>query len=275
MDSAASNKATKARAGDLELGKPPAKMLKKTPENTVIASLPPPEGATPSSQSLPNTSQPHFLTEVRQQMENEKATPTSSSRLYVNEVLVRGFELHTASLTITELLKTDDVKSNPCLVDHFVESINKLRKESQDFLETPENLFVTWELRLLELIKYMIRTGESSVTSVAGEVTMNKWMHKQRKRKTDFENGDKYGLGTANVKRLQEDIALLNRIVFAWKGGETKTFDDYFAELSTAYKEEHGNVKIPRRMPDSNLGEWVHRMRKEYDDFQREERCVR
>lgn len=180
---------------------------------------------------------------------------------------MRAYELHTASLKVKSLLETDaDVKSNPSLAEHFEKSILKLQGESQDILHISVDLFIAWELRLLEFIKYMIRRGETSVVSAVGDRKLNNWMNKQRKRRTSFENGKENCLKGKCINRLQEDIAILDRIGFSWKGRETKTFDDYFAEL-TAYKLEHGDVNVPRLVPNSNLGEWIHRIRREYDDF--------
>jgi hypothetical protein len=102
-------------------------------------------------------------------MENDKANFTSNSRLYVKEALVRAYELHTASLKVKSLLETDaDVKSNPSLAERFEKSILKLQGESQDILHISVDLFIAWELRLLEFIKYMIRRGETSVVSAVG-----------------------------------------------------------------------------------------------------------
>ena len=267
----ASGKTNMARAGDPELITPPAKRLKETPKNPSVASLPPSESVTASLTLAPNqeTSPPTRLTpaEVRERMENDNAKLTSNSRLYVKNALARAYELHIASLKVKSLLETDsDVKSNPSLVEHFEESVLKLQGESQDILNISVDLFASWELHLLEFIKYMIRTGETSVINAVGDKKLNVWMSKQRKRRTSFENGNENGLKGKILERLQEDIAILDRVKFSWKGRETKSFDDYFGEL-TAYQLEHGNVNVPRLLPNSNLGEWIHRIRREYDDF--------
>lgn len=108
---------------------------------------------------------------------------------------MRAYELHTASLKVKSLLETDaDVKSNPSLAEHFEKSILKLQGESQDILDISVDLFIAWELRLLEFIKYMIRRGETSVVSAVGDRKLNNWMNKQRKRRTSFENGKENGL---------------------------------------------------------------------------------
>jgi len=150
-------------------------------------------------------------------------------------------------------------------VQHFADSIQQLKQESQDILDIPKTLFVPWEWHLLKLIKYMITTGETSVIKCDGDAKINKWIQTQRLKRNRYER-DQGSLGKVGEEGLKEDIVILDRIGFAWKGRDTKTFDDYYDDLR-AYKEEHGNVKVSKLLQGSNLGEWVSKMRREYDDL--------
>lgn len=265
---ATSSKET-TRAVESELITPPAKRLKETPVNPQETLVPAVATATPTPQAkattTPQTCSRHVKAiELRQLISDDR---TSRSRPYVKETLARAYELHISSRMMKEMLEKDEnAKKNACLVEHFEETIRNMQKESQAILDIPEDLFHAWELHFLHLIKYTINTGETSVKKCKGDDKLNKWMQVQRQKRNRLENGNKEGLGKRGVQALQEEIAVLNRIGFAWKGRETKSFDDYFLELQ-AYKEMHGNVKVPKLLPDSNLGEWVSRMRREYDDF--------
>lgn len=230
------------------------------PAAVTAATMPPAESAA----SQPP--QPSYMkaTELRQVLSNDKKT---RPRPYVKETLVRAYELHVASRMMQDMLEKDEnAKKNACLVEHYTETIQTMQKESQDILAIPEELLHTWEFNLLKLIKYIIATNEPSVSRCKTDSSLNKWMQKQRGRRNSLDAGNKDSLGKGGLKTLHFDIAILDRLGFVWKARDTKYFDDYFQEIS-AFKQEHGHVRVPRILPDSNLGEWVHRMRNEYDEF--------
>lgn len=222
----------------------------------------------PSRKNTPNTSRHVKAVELKQLITDDKAP--RSNRPYVKETLARAYELHVSALQMQNMLEQDEqAKQNACLVEHLEQTITQMSTESQAILSIPEDLFNSQEVRFLQFINYMVETGEASPKRCTGSpvaILLNTWMQKQRLLKKKYDNGNKDNLGKRQIETLETDIAVLNRISFSWESEPKKTFDDYFAELQE-FKRKNGHARVPRLLPDSNLGEWIHRMRKEYDDF--------
>jgi hypothetical protein len=180
----------------------------------------------------------------------------------VKEKIFKAYELHDGAHKLQALLDLDEgVKNNSLLVAQFQTSSNSMRTERDAILAIPEALLHSWERNFRTVVKNKMDTG-GVVFNRTDHPRMTSWVLNQRNRSKKIDTLKRRG----DVPMLLEDRALLQRIGLDmdFQPPPTKSFDDRFQQL-VAYKEKHGNLKIPRLIPGSNLGEWVAKIRQEHD----------
>jgi hypothetical protein len=115
------------------------------------------------------------------------------------------------------------------------------------------------------VVQRKMKTG-SVCFGKAHPAGMVSWLLRQRKRYANIDTMK----SLRDKPAVLDDCSLLKRIGFDFDKLPTpfKSMDERFQEL-VAYKEEHGNLKIPRLSTQgNNLGEWTAKIRREYDRIQ-------
>eukprot|EP00548_Thalassiothrix_antarctica_P017317 CAMPEP_0194194734 /NCGR_PEP_ID=MMETSP0154-20130528/75747_1 /TAXON_ID=1049557 /ORGANISM="Thalassiothrix antarctica, Strain L6-D1" /LENGTH=360 /DNA_ID=CAMNT_0038919191 /DNA_START=225 /DNA_END=1307 /DNA_ORIENTATION=- len=119
---------------------------------------------------------------------------------------------------------------------------------------------LTFDERALEWLEFKTKHGREPVRE--REESLGAWVAKMRRKYALLQEGEKTNL-------TQEQADKLTAWGFKWKTGfkkptiitPRKSWEERFAELC-AYKNENGHVNVPQLYPQ--LGNWVHRQRKEY-----------
>jgi hypothetical protein len=181
----------------------------------------------------------------------------------VKEKILKTYELDNGARQLQVLLQKDEVKKNSLVVAQFQSSLESMRTERDEILAIRDDLLYPWERFFRIMVQHKMKTG-SVCFGKKHPAGMSSWIGKQKKRYANIDTVRAFDKPAA-----LDDCSLLKRIGFDFK--QTKpylTMDERFQEL-VAYKEEHGNLEIPRLTTQgNNLGEWVAKIRKEYDRIQ-------
>jgi hypothetical protein len=136
-----------------------------------------------------------------------------------------------------------------------------MRIERDAILAIDDDLLHPWERKFRMVVELKMETGGVSFKQ-KDHPRLASWMLKQRNRYKNIENMKR----PADKPKTLDDCALLKRIGFDLDSQPppNKSFEERFQEL-VAYKEQHGDLKIPRLTEGNNVGEWVAKIRREYD----------
>ena len=199
---------------------------------------------------------------------------TWRNRTEVKDKILKIYELDDGARQLEALLEGDEsVKKNSLLVAQFQSSLESMRTERDEILAIRDELLYAWERNFRTVVKRKIETG-GVLFRPRDDPRIAAWIFKQRTRNNNIEK-----LKTSdedkrrdNKLRALYDCSLLKKIGLDldYKAPPIKTLDERFQEL-VAYKEEHGNLKVPRLTQGNNLGEWVAKIRREYDRIQQGE----
>jgi hypothetical protein len=196
---------------------------------------------------------------------NHSRTPRH--RPEVKEKIFKTYELDDGARKLQALLENDQgVKNNSLLMAQFQTSLESMRTERDEILAIDKDLLSPWERSFRIAVQHKIKTG-GVYFGQRHHHAMSSWVLRQKKRYHNIATMKK----SADKPAAVEDAALLKRIGFDLdtRPNKTKSFDERFQEL-VAYKEEHGNLKIRRLAEGNNLGEWVAKVRREYDRIQQQ-----
>lgn len=125
---------------------------------------------------------------------------------------------------------------------------------------------VTYEEHLQHWLDYRKKYGRDPLRKVekGDDAVLANWISRLRENYRDKNRGLKTNL-------TQERVDQLTQLGFVWcaikdpeKAAVRKPWAARFAELKQ-YVENHGHAMVPRSFPE--LGEWVHRMRREHKAF--------
>jgi hypothetical protein len=194
----------------------------------------------------------------------------------VKEKILKTYELHDGARKLEALLEGDEVvKNNSLLVAQFQTSLESMRTERDEILAIRDDLLYPWERDFRAVVKRKIETGGVSFRQ-KDDPHMASWIFKQRARNQNLDKlKTSTGKRSGDMPTTLEDCSLLKRIGvdLDYKPPAVKSFEERFQEV-VAYKEKHGNLKIPRLTEGSNLGEWVAKIRREHDRIQQGESSI-
>jgi hypothetical protein len=249
---------------------------------------------------LPNYTKNMPLALLLQELEKEKKASPSSlhfrNRTELKDRILKAYELADAANTMEQMMiydpnNNDDYygegrgrrdKSNPTLVAHFQETIQSMRQQVDDIMAIPDHLLNDWEQKFRKLVQFKMDTNTARTTTTAGssstttttssldeypkdddKVMWCQWFTTQRKRRIKakhFKNADMKQMALDDceyyLKRIGFDLSITRRV-------PRHNFDQRFQQL-LAYKEQHGDLHVPRR--ESKLGEFVYLLRSEYNN---------
>jgi hypothetical protein len=196
----------------------------------------------------------------------DKAEFVKNNRKKVKEGIVRAYDLHKAAQTLESMLSEERVSSDSIIKNSLQVTIDLYKSEMKGILEVPTNLLNEWENTLLEFVKYQIEHDERGVSKVPDK-KVNNWLQRQRSRISPYVDGNRKKLQGEALERAADDHRLLEKHLHVkWASFTVKRYDDYIEEL-IAFKAKHGHLKVRRIQENSNVGEWVAKIRKEYDRF--------
>lgn len=196
----------------------------------------------------------------------------TNNRKKVKEGIVRAYDLHTAADTMGAMLLEERVSSNPILKASLQANLDSYRSEMNHILETPTKWFNQWEISLMDFVKYQIKYDERDVTKIPDK-KLNGWLQRQRQTVSGFLSGNRNNL-RGNKLESTKDIARLleHHLHVKWAVFKHKSYDDQMCDLRE-FQSKYKHVKVRRLQEDfPSLGEWVHKIRKEYDQFKRGEK---
>jgi hypothetical protein len=198
----------------------------------------------------------------------DEAQFSKNNRKKVKEGIVRAYDLHKAAKALEAMLSEERVSSNSILKNSFQVNIDLYKSEMKGILEVPPNLLNVWENGLLEFVEYQIEHDERDVTKVPVK-KINNWLQIQRSRVSAYVDGNRKNLKGFSLEKVVDDHRLLEKHLHVkWAPYTVKRYDEYLGEL-IEFKAKHGHLKVRRIQENSNVGEWVAKIRKEYDQFKR------
>jgi hypothetical protein len=205
--------------------------------------------------------------------EYDKAQCSRNNRKKVKEGIVRAYDLHKAAEALEAMLSEERVSSNSILKNSFRVNIDSYKSEMKKILEVPPNLLNTFEKHLLEFVEYQIEHDLRDVTKVP-DMKINAWLQRQRGIVSPYIDGNRQNLKGDNLERAADHHRLLGKHLHVkWALYTVRTYDDYLGEL-IEFKAKHGHLKVRRIQENSKVGEWVAKIRKEYDQFKRGEKVA-
>lgn len=189
-----------------------------------------------------------------------------NERAPVKDHIVRAYDLSQAAKTLTYLLSNVE-NVNYIVKQSFQTNIDSYRSEIKEIIETPVDLLSAWEASLLEIVKYQIEHDAPSIAKIETDKKLSSWLQRQRLRGSAYLDDNRKELSGAALQLVKHDTELLHKLQVPFTLDKPKRFDDYMEELRV-FQAANGHVKVRRLQDQGNLGEWVHKMRREKDLFE-------
>lgn len=186
-------------------------------------------------------------------------------RAFVKETILRAYEFQRAVNTLKELINDERIINDPVLSSMFQAEIDQKEPITTAILSLPTNLLSYFEINLIKLVKYQLEHKAKEIEYIpVPDKEFCKWLSAQRLRINAFRENRKSKKGSS-LQVIQQDISLLERLNVKWRVIPThKVYEDYLIELKE-FKEKYGHIKVKQKQDGTNLGEWIKKLRKEYD----------
>jgi len=157
------------------------------------------------------------------------------------------------------------MRSSGVNTEQEITSSTESNNTNNDYDNMKDILGEKFHAKYMELIEYKEEHGDAVVPKRSG--SLGNWVNKQRQHYRSNLSGKKSSLNAVRVDAL-------NQVGFVWDATSRQavlkedTWDIRFNELK-AYKEEHGNCRVPQRYKkNSKLGYWVGHQRLEYQKIE-------
>lgn len=200
---------------------------------------------------------------LEQKVEGYAAWPRTRPR--VNSHIVRAYELHKTAIDLQEIMTREEqtLQTNPLLKSMLERDYEKIMSEKSSILDVPTEVLYRFEQRLVDLVKYRCKYfHEKNQVSLRHNKQLDAFLQGQRGKIFASETDVRY------LNNVPERIGLLERLDICTVRRQFRSFDDRIEDLRE-YKKKNGHLKVPRLYKgEGGLGEWLHKLRREYKDYE-------